>query len=204
MAELDLNVKLDIEGWRVRKKSLRQYFNHKRSWNTQRPEYFKLRHALIYFFVPVFFLHLLASSKLISIPFLHQPLICLAGLCSVPSLQINFPEGYVSLQVQSNLIDPISSCHCGYDVEKEKKTHQQHRVRIAGLNPNNETNKQQVSSQETVVVFMVSVFLLKKKRKIMFLRLDILKCSDIFFSSCALVETPCRSGLKKPSRRQCN
>lgn len=45
MAELDLNVKLDIGGWRVRKTSSRQYFNHKRSRNTQRPEYFKLRHA---------------------------------------------------------------------------------------------------------------------------------------------------------------
>lgn len=31
----------------------------------------------------------------------------------------------------------------------------------------------------------------------MFLRLDILKFSDLFFSSCTLVETPCRSGLKK-------
>lgn len=88
----------------------------------------------------------------------------------------------MSLQVQSNLIDSISSCHCGSDVEKEKKNHRQHRVRIAGLNPNTETNKQQVSSQETVVVFMASVFFfVGKKKKLTFLRLDILKFSDLFF-----------------------
>lgn len=39
------------------------------------------------------------ACKLTFIPFLHQLLIWLAEACFVPSLQMNFPEGYVSLKV---------------------------------------------------------------------------------------------------------
>lgn len=157
---------------------------HAEAWISQTPTCQKC----IFLFSVLFFLHLLASSRPFPIPFLHQPLICLAELCSVLSLQINFPEGYVSLQVQSNLIDPISSCHCGSDVEKEggKKTNQ-HRVRIAGINPNIETNKQHVSSQETVAF---SVFFLLAVFKVWYSELE------------TPLETPCLSKTPLPLSRQ--